>query len=84
MTHFQTVIDLNEAEQHQLEAEASARQLPLPDLVRAIILEHLQASKPVSRTDYLSIVGLGHSGLHNVAEQHDQYLGQAIADEHLR
>ena len=84
MTTFQTVIDLNEAEQHQLEAEASARQLQLPELVRAIIVEHLQTSKPVSRTDYLSIVGLGHSGLRNIAEQHDQYLGQAMDDEHLR
>ena len=84
MTTFQAMIDLNATEQQQLEAEATARQLPLPDLVRAIIVEHLQSSKPVSRTDYFSIVGLGYSGLHNIAEEHDRYLGQAISDEHLR
>ncbi len=34
--------------------------------------------------DYMSIVGLGASGLGDVSEQHDRYVGQAIADEHLR
>jgi hypothetical protein len=35
-------------------------------------------------TDYMSIVGLGASGTRNVSVEHDRYVGEAIADEHLR
>ena len=31
-----------------------------------------------------SIIGLGDSGLTDVSERHDYYIGQALADEHLR
>lgn len=31
-----------------------------------------------------SIIGLGDSGLTDVSERHDYYIGEAIADEHLR
>ncbi|MBI3913609.1 MAG: hypothetical protein HY327_05420, partial [Chloroflexi bacterium] len=33
--------------------------------------------------DLMAFVGLGNSGLSDVAESHDAYVGQAIADEHL-
>ena len=35
-------------------------------------------------TDYMSIVGLGASGIKDISEQHDRYVGEAIAHEHLR
>ncbi len=38
----------------------------------------------LDQADYLSIVGLGASGLNDVSVEHDRYVGQAIADEHLR
>lgn len=31
-----------------------------------------------------SIIGLGESGLTDVSERHDYYVGQALADDHLR
>lgn len=34
--------------------------------------------------DYQGIVGLGASGTSDISEKHDRYLGEAIADEHLR
>jgi len=34
-------------------------------------------------TDFLSLVDLGTSETSDVSENHDRYLGQAIADEHL-
>jgi len=34
-------------------------------------------------TDYLSIIGLGASGMKNISEQHDRSVGEAIAYEHL-
>ena|GEM_PF-2206219 len=40
-------------------------------------------AKPLNSTDYLSIVGLGASGLSDVARAHDRYVGESIADEHL-
>ncbi len=35
------------------------------------------------REDLMAFVGLGSSGLSDVAERHDDYVGQAIAHEHL-
>ncbi len=43
-----------------------------------------KSGSELSDEDYLSIVGLGASGLANVSAEHDRYLGEAIADEHLR
>lgn len=38
----------------------------------------------LQESDYMAIVGLGASGLNDVSVEHDRYVGQAIADEHLR
>jgi len=32
----------------------------------------------------MSIVALGDSGLSDVSEKHDKYLGEAMANKHLR
>ncbi len=40
--------------------------------------------KSFDPADYLALVDLGASGVADVSENHDRYLGQAIADEHLR
>ncbi len=37
----------------------------------------------LSESDYMAIVGLGASGSTDVSVEHDRYVGQAIADEHL-
>ena len=85
MSNLATTIYFSEEEGRLLRAEAEARHVPLPDLVRTIVLDHFaQAPLAISRADYMSIVGLGQSELHDVADQHDRYLGQALADEHLR
>jgi hypothetical protein len=41
-------------------------------------------NKVAKGSDYLSIVGLGASGLTDVSVEHDRYLADALADEHLR
>ena len=35
-------------------------------------------------TDFMSIVGLGESDSTDVSENHDKYLGEIIANEHIR
>ena len=52
-------------------------------------IEHLATLVAADKTlltkaDYLSIVGLGASGMKDVSERHDNYVGEAIAHEHLR
>ena len=39
--------------------------------------------KTLQREDHLAFIGLGASGLSDVADRHDHYVGKAIADEHL-
>ena len=51
-------------------------------------IEHLATLVAADKTlltkaDYLSIVGLGASGMKDVSERHDHYVGEAIAHEHL-
>ena len=37
-------------------------------------------SNPLQPVDYMAIVGLGASGSNDISEQHDRYLGKAIAN----
>ncbi len=85
MSDMQTTIYLTEQERQLLQAEAESKRVPLPDLLHGIIADHLTSrGEAFSRADYLAIVGLGQSGQQVIAENHDQYIAQAIADEHLR
>lgn len=43
-----------------------------------------QESVPTSGYGLSSLVGLGASGLSDISERHDHYLGEAVADENLR
>lgn len=74
-----------EPEQHRwLRKEAQERNMPMTELLRQIIAEHAQRQHPhPSREAFLSITDLGESGLKGVSEQHDRYLADVIADEHL-
>ncbi len=73
-------------EQHEaLKAEARMLKISFAELMRRIVEEHLNTcSKPpiFAKEDYLSIVGLGESGIHDIAEQHNHYLGVATAAAH--
>jgi hypothetical protein len=74
-----------EPEQHRwLRGEARALNVSMTELLRNIVAEHMHGRHPFpSREAFMSIVGLGESGPDDVAEEHDRYLVEVIADEHL-
>lgn len=70
-----------EPEQHSaLLKEASEQGISLAELVRRIVLRHLEDKEKgeVQREAYLGIVGIGSSGKSDISERHDRYLGEAL------
>lgn len=69
-----------EPEQHRsLKREARDQGISLAELLRRIVTEHLRKTR--SREEFFAIVGLGRGEREDVAERHDHYLGEAVADD---
>lgn len=82
-----TMVYLDPEQLEALRAEARALRISLAELMRRLVQEHLakgQGLPPVPPQAYLRIVALGSSGLADVAEHHDLYLGRALHREHVR
>jgi len=82
-----TMVYLDPDQLEALRAEARAKRISLAELIRRLVQEHLekrQGLPPVPPEAYLKIVALGSSGLEDVAEHHDSYLGRALHREHAR
>lgn len=70
-----------------LAEESRKRQISLDELISHLVKRYLDELIPAAKTeqpDFMSIVGLGSSGATDVSENHDAYLGEAIAHEHVR
>jgi hypothetical protein len=74
-----------EPEQHQwLREEARDLNVPMTELLRQIIDEHLHGRRQSPSPEaFSSIVNLGESDAEDVSENHDRYLAEVIASEHL-
>jgi hypothetical protein len=85
MTRVRTQVYL-EREQHQwLRKEAQDQDVSMTELLRRILDEYTQERRQVPPREVLGgIAKLGNSGVHDVAEDHNRYLAEIIADEHLR
>jgi hypothetical protein len=46
--------------------------------------EETSLPKNINATDYLAILNLGESGVTDISENHDSYLGEIVSDEHIR
>lgn len=82
-----TSVSLDAEQLQALRAEARVQGIPLAALMRRLVQQHLDARQgipPPSPDAYLKIVALGASGRRDVAECHDQYLGEALRREHAR
>ena len=80
-------IQLDASQFNALAEEAKKRQRTVDELLGDFIREYLDELSRLyrrSETDLMSIVGLGDSGTSDVSENHDKYLGEAVANEHLR
>jgi hypothetical protein len=75
-----------EREQHQwLRKEAQEMDVSMTELLRRILADYARERRlSPPREAFASITNLGDSGADDVAEQHDRYLMEIIADEHLR
>lgn len=80
-------IQLDSSQFNALAEEAKKRQISIDELLRDFVKECLDDLSILQRrlkTDFMSIVALGDSGASDVSENHDKYLGEAVANEHLR
>jgi hypothetical protein len=80
-------IQLDSSQFDALAEESKRKQISIEELLGNLVKQYLDELSILSRrseVDLMSIVGLGDSGLTDVSENHDKYLGEAVANEHLR
>lgn len=72
-----------EPEQHQsLQEEARKKGISMAELIRQVVARHLESNRhPTAKEYLLDIIGLFHDPAPDVSEQHDRYLGEALAHE---
>ncbi|MBI3000221.1 MAG: ribbon-helix-helix protein, CopG family [Deltaproteobacteria bacterium] len=82
-----TMVYLDSEQLCALQAEAKAQRISLAELMRRLVEKHIEERHrppaPPSKA-YFKIIALGSSGRKDVADRHDQYLGEALSDEHAR
>ncbi len=68
-----------------LKQEAKASNISMSELIRRIVKEHLVSGRRMTKFDkdeYMSLVGLGKSGVKDTSLRHDECFGEAVADGH--
>jgi hypothetical protein len=84
MEKIRTQVYLQPEQHRWLREEAQALNVSMTELLRTIVSDHMQGqAPPPPREAFSSIVALGRSGTADVSEEHDRYLAEVIADEHL-
>lgn len=69
-----------------LAEESQKRQLSISELLHDFVrryIEEASLSRKSKPMDHTALIGLGDSGVSDVSERHDHYLGEVIAHEHL-
>ncbi len=87
METITTTISLDSFQLDALTEESRRRRMSLDELIAYLVKRYVEETLPAPTAEdcnFMSIVGLGSSGLTDVSENHDRYLGEAIAHEHLR
>ncbi len=84
---IRTQIQLTETQASALKAMAKKHRVSMAELIRRGIDQYLRNEGPVvsdeeRRRRALSVIGGFHSGLRDVAENHDHYLAEAYYDWH--
>lgn len=87
MKTITTQFQLDSSQFDALTEESKRRKISLQELLYSLVKQYLDevfVSRKHDQADFMSIVGLGDSGKHDISENHDKYLGEQIANEHLR
>lgn len=80
-------IQLDSSQFDALAEESKRRQISIDELLGNLVKQYLDELSVLSRrseADLMSIIALGDSGISDVSENHDKYLGEIIDNEHLR
>lgn len=67
-----------------MKTRARSQRVSLAELFRRLAGEYVarpESAGPVPRELHSGLIGLGGSGLHDVSERHDQYIGEAIKSD---
>ena len=79
-------IKLDSSQYKMLSEELKRLHLSIIELLNNIIQQYLMEvslAKKGTLDDFMSIVGLGESNSSDISENHDKYLGEIIANEHI-
>jgi site-specific recombinase XerC len=87
MKTITTQIQLDSSQFEVLSEESKRRKISVGELLHSLVKQYLDEifiSRKRDQADFMSIVGLGDSGNRDISENHDRYLGELIANEHIR
>jgi hypothetical protein len=80
---IRTQISLTPDQMSRLRREAVRRRVSVAELVRQAVDRELVSDDDARRRrELIEAIGGGHSGLRDVAERHDDYFADAIAEDH--
>lgn len=82
MAFVRTQVYLTPEQHTSLKEEARKHGVSLAEFLRQVVDEYLHQAKP--KDEFMKIVALGQSGLHDVSEKHDKYMAEALESEHVR
>jgi len=80
-------IKLDSSQYKVLSEELKRLHLSIEDLLNNMIQQYIVDISQISNRpteDFMSIVDLGESDSTDVSEKHDKYLGEIVANEHIR
>ena len=81
------MVYLEPGQREALKKKARQEHSSMAELIRRAVDRYLKldsARPPVPREAYEKLIGLGRSGLTDVSERHDHYLGEALYREQIR
>lgn len=85
MSLTKTPVYLESEQQKMLKKLAKKERISVSGLIRQLVDQYISLIKINSgkvRRKRLSIIGIGDSGLTDVSENHDKYVGEAVAEQH--
>jgi len=87
MKSITITLNLEPVELQYLRDAAQRMNLNIDAFMKNLLAQHIKqfpSENSNSKVDFMGIVNIGSSGAEDISTNHDQYLGDAIANDHLR
>ena len=81
-----TMVYLEPRQKDALKKQAQREHASVAELIRRAVDRYLTPEskrRPVPREAYEKLIGIGRSGLTDVSERHDHYIGEALYRDHI-